>query len=85
MVEKPEERYPRAFAAFILAVGVVFIASIELAQWYAQTVPTSPKSLVIVGWALGAGSVLVMNRLSRWLDDRESTLARIERRLGGDA
>ena len=85
MSEQVEKRYPRVFALFILAMTVVVIGSLELAQWYAQAAPVDSNGPAIVGWALGAGAVLVMNRLGRWLDEREATLARLERGLGGDA
>ena len=84
MVEKPEERYPRTFALFILVMAAVVLGSLELVQLYAQAVQVNSNGPAIVGWALGAGAVLVMNRLGRWLDAREPTIQRIERRLGGD-
>jgi hypothetical protein len=86
MVANPEERYPRAFAVSLLLLAAVVLFSLESGRWWAVNVPQADaETAAIVGWALGAGAALVVNRLARWLDSHESFLADIERRLGGDA
>jgi len=84
MVDNPEERYPRAFTAITIVSAAAVLGSLGLAQWYARTVAVDADTLAIVGWALGAGAMMVMYRCTGWLDSREGLVARIERRLGGD-